>query len=135
MQKISFITSMSKVSLKHAEPVECLTLVGRAITFGRSLTYRFAMAGFWAAVAFAEVELEPPLTWGVVKGLLLRNLRYWSQQKDILTGSGTFTIGFGYPNQFISENYNSPGSTYWFMLSFAALALPESHEFWQSKEE
>lgn len=108
---------------------------GRAITFGRSLTYRFAMAGFWAAVAFADLELEPPLTWGVVKGVLLRNLRYWSQQKDILNGSGLLTIGYGYPNQFISENYNSPGSTYWFMLSFAALALPESHAFWSSREE
>lgn len=93
------------------------------------------MAGFWAAVAFADLELDPPLTWGVVKGILLRNLRYWSQQKDILTGSGTLSIGFGYPNQFISENYNSPGSTYWFMLSFAMCALPESHIFWQCKEE
>ncbi|KAH0847581.1 hypothetical protein FOPE_00767 [Fonsecaea pedrosoi] len=108
---------------------------GRAMTFGRSLTYRFAMAGFWAAVAFADLDLEPPLSWGVVKGILLRNLRYWSQQKDILNGAGILTIGYGYPNQFISENYNSPGSTYWFMLSFAALALPESHEFWRSKEE
>jgi hypothetical protein len=93
------------------------------------------MAGFWAAVAFADLELEAPLGWGVVKGVLLRNLRYWSQQKDILNGSGILTIGYGYPNQFISENYNSPGSTYWFMLSFAALALPESHAFWQSEEQ
>jgi hypothetical protein len=93
------------------------------------------MAGFWAAVAFADLELEPPLTWGVVKGVLLRNLRYWSHQKDILNGSGILTIGYGYPNQFLSENYNSPGSPYWFMLSFAALALPESHAFWQCKEE
>ncbi|KAJ9639063.1 hypothetical protein H2204_003971 [Knufia peltigerae] len=108
---------------------------GRAITFGRSLTYRFAMAGFWAAVAFAGLELEPPLTWGVVKGLLLRNLRYWSLQRDILATTGTFNIGYTYPNQFMSENYNSHGSTYWFMLSFACLAVPESHPFWTSKEE
>jgi hypothetical protein len=93
------------------------------------------MAGFWSAVAFADLELEPPLSWGVVKGLLLRNLRYWARQRDILTGAGTLTIGYNYPNQFISENYNSHGSTYWFMLSFAALALPESHEFWRCKEE
>jgi len=49
---------------------------GRAITFGRSLTYRWAMVGFWAAVAYADVELPAPLTWGVVKGLYLRNLRW-----------------------------------------------------------
>lgn len=93
------------------------------------------MAGFWSAVAFAEVELEPPFTPGVVKGLLLRNLRWWSTQKDILTPQGTLSIGYCYPNQFMSENYNSPGSTYWFMLGFVALALPESHEFWRSEEQ
>lgn len=86
-------------------------------------------------MAFAELELDPPFTWGVVKGLLLRNLRHWSQQKDILTHSGLLSIGYNYPNQFLSENYNSPGSTYWFMLGFVALALPESHAFWQAKEE
>jgi hypothetical protein len=108
---------------------------GRHITFGRSLTYRFAMAGFWSAVAFADLELPAPLTWGVIKGLLLRNCRWWTQQKDILTQQGTLTIGYCYPNQFMSENYNSPGSPYWFMLSFAALACPENHPFWVAKEE
>jgi hypothetical protein len=102
--------------------------------FGRSLTYRFAMAGFWSAVAFAELELEPPLTWGVVKGLLLRSLRWWAGQRDALSLQGTLTIGYTYPNQFLSENYNSPGSPYWYMLGFAALALPESHVFWQCAE-
>jgi hypothetical protein len=82
---------------------------GRLITFGRSLTYRFAMAGFWGAVAFADLELPEPLTWGVVKGVLLRNLRYWTKQKEILTPEGTLSIGYLYPNQFMSENYNSPG--------------------------
>jgi hypothetical protein len=108
---------------------------GRIITFGRSLTYRFAMAGFWSAIAFADVELPAPLTWGVVKGLLLRNCRWWANQKEILTPQGTLSIGYCYPNQFISENYNSPGSPYWFMLSFAALACPSDHPFWTAKEE
>jgi hypothetical protein len=93
------------------------------------------MAGFWAAVAYADLELEAPLSWGVIKGLLLRNLRYWSSQQDSLNGAGILTIGYNYPNQFLSENYNSPGSPYWFMLSFAALALPQTHPFWQAKEE
>lgn len=128
---------MNKVRTPHTDfkIAEELTLAGRAITFGRSLTYRFAMAGFWSAVAFAELELEPPLTWGVVKGLLLRNLRWWAEQKDALSLQGTLTIGYTYPNQFLSENYNSPGSPYWYMLGFAALALPESHAFWQCAEE
>ncbi|KAI9757732.1 MAG: hypothetical protein M4579_003357 [Chaenotheca gracillima] len=108
---------------------------GRAITFGRSLTYRFAMAGFWGALAYADIELPAPLTWGMVKGLLLRNFRWWSQQSEIFNRDGTLTIGYTYPNQFMSENYNSPGSPYWCMLSFIALAVPESHPFWTSKEE
>ena len=108
---------------------------GRHITFGRSLTYRFAMAGFWSAVAFADLELPTPLSWGVIKGLLLRNCRWWQSQKDILSPQGTLTIGYSYPNQFLSESYNSPGSPYWFMLSFAALACPEDHPFWTAAEE
>ena len=93
------------------------------------------MAGFWSAVAFADLELPAPLTWGVVKGLLLRNLRWWTKHSDILTPQGTLSIGYSYPNQFTSENYNSPGSPYWFMLSFVALACPDSHPFWQAAEE
>lgn len=108
---------------------------GRHITFGRSLTYRFAMAGFWSAVAFADLELPAPITWGVVKGLLLRNCRWWMSQKEMLSPQGTLTIGYSYPNQFISENYNSPGSPYWFMLSFVSLACPEAHPFWLAQEE
>ena len=93
------------------------------------------MAGFWSAIAYADVELPAPLTWGVVKGLLLRNCRWWTNQKEILTPQGTLSIGYSYPNQFMSENYNSPGSPYWFMLSFVALACPEDHPFWKAEEE
>lgn len=42
---------------------------GRAITFGRSLTYRWAMVASWGSVVFADVELPAPLSWGVVKGI------------------------------------------------------------------
>lgn len=31
---------------------------GAAIPFGRSMTYRFACAAFWAAVAYAEIEVS-----------------------------------------------------------------------------
>jgi len=108
---------------------------GHAIPFGRSLTYRFATAGFWGAVAFADVELPAPLSWGVVKGMLLRNFRWWSQHPHIFQPNGMLNIGYTYPNYYMAENYNSPGSPYWCMLAFAPLALPESHPFWASKEE
>ncbi|KAL2000979.1 hypothetical protein VTN02DRAFT_2380 [Thermoascus thermophilus] len=108
---------------------------GRAIPFGRSVTYRFAMVGFWGALAFADVELPAPLTWGVVKGLLLRNFRWWATQEDIFNSDGTLTLGYSYANMYLTENYNSPGSPYWCCLSFTPLALPESHPFWATEEE
>ena len=44
---------------------------GRALPYGRSLTYRFAQCSFWAAMAFAGVTAEG-LGWDEIKGLLLR---------------------------------------------------------------
>ncbi|KAH8725050.1 hypothetical protein GQ44DRAFT_681997 [Phaeosphaeriaceae sp. PMI808] len=108
---------------------------GSAIPFGRSLTYRFAFAGFWSAAAFAEVDLPEPLhDWGVVKGLLLRHFRWWSDKQDIFNVDGTLTIGFAYPNMYMSEDYNSPQSPYWAMKSFLALGLLENHTFWTAEE-
>lgn len=75
---------------------------GRAIPFGRSVIYRFAMVSFWGALAYADVELPPPLTWGMVKGIVLRNLRWWQGQRNIWTASGTLSIGYAYPNMYVS---------------------------------
>lgn len=83
---------------------------GRAIPFGRSVGYRFAMCSFWGALAYADVELPKPLTWGMVKGIVLRHLRWWQTQPNIWSSSGTLTIGYSYPNMYMAENYNSPGS-------------------------
>ena len=49
---------------------------GGTLAFGRSMTYRFACAGFWAALAFADEEALP---WGEVKGYYLRHLRWWAR--------------------------------------------------------
>jgi hypothetical protein len=46
----------------------------------------------------------------------------------------TLTIGFTYPNMYMSEDYNSPQSPYWAMKSFLALGLPEDHPFWTADE-
>lgn len=103
---------------------------GAAVPFGRSLTYRFDMGSIWAALAFANVEALP---WGVIKGLLLRHLRWWSQQ-PCFSETGLLTIGFCYPNLNMAEAYNSPQSPYWGAKCFLPLALPESHPFWTSEE-
>ena len=103
---------------------------GATIPFGRSLTYRFACAGFWSALAFADVEALP---WGEIKGLCLRHLRWWAD-KPIAHRDGTLPIGFAYPNLLMSENYNSAGSPYWAFKAFLPLALPETHPFWAAEE-
>ncbi|VTP17274.1 hypothetical protein PUATCC27989T_05274 [Phytobacter ursingii] len=103
---------------------------GESVPFGRSLTYRFAMVAFWSAVAFAGLNTFSP---GVVKGLILRHLRWWLRQ-PIFDRDGILTLGFAYPNLAMCEDYNSPGSPYWALKVFLVLALPESHAFWQAEE-
>ena len=103
---------------------------GGALAFGRSLTYRFACAGFWGALAFADVEALP---WGVIKGHYLRHLRWWSRL-PIANRDGVLSIGFGYPNLLMSESYNSAGSPYWALKAFLPLALPADHPFWTAEE-
>ncbi|KAK3359283.1 hypothetical protein B0T25DRAFT_620900, partial [Lasiosphaeria hispida] len=108
---------------------------GRSIPFGRSVGYRFAMVSFWGAIAYADIELPAPLTWGMVKGIVLRHFRWWQTQHDMWSPSGTLTVGYSYPNMYMAENYNSPGSPYWACLAFICLAVPETHPFWTSEEE
>ena len=104
---------------------------GAALAIGRSLTYRFAMAGFWGALAYAGVEALP---WGQIRGLWARQIRWWMQQ-PILDAAGRLPVGYRWPNTLMSEEYNSPGSPYWAFKAFLPLALPDSHPFWTAREE
>jgi len=113
---------------------------GRGLPYGRSQAYRFAQGAFFSACALSGVTLEAdaagrfaPIGWGELKGLLLRNLRWW-MGRPIFDRDGVLTIGYGYPNLIFAEGYNAPGSPYWAMKVFAVLALPEEHPFWQAEE-
>jgi hypothetical protein len=103
---------------------------GSAIPYGRSLTYRFAESAFFSACAFAGLEVLP---WGVMKGIVLRNLRRW-YSRPILDKGGCLTVGYGYPNQTMADTYNAPGSPYWAFKIYLVLALGEDHPFWQAEE-
>ncbi len=105
---------------------------GAAVPFGRSLTYRFAMASFWGALAWADVESA--LSWGSIRGLSLRHLRWWAD-KPISDRDGVLSVGFTYDNRALSESYNSPASPYWCMKVFTSLAAPADHPFWTSPED
>lgn len=69
-----------------------------------------------------------------MKGILLRHFRWWSTKPDVFNIDGTLTIGFTYPNMYMSEDYNSPQSPYWALKSFLALGLPSTHPFWTCQE-
>ncbi len=104
---------------------------GAELPFGRSLTYRFAHNSFFGALAFAGGE---GVGYGVMKNLVLRNLENWMKY-PIFDNSGVLSVGYHYPNLFMSEGYNGGGSPYWALKSFIMLALPESHPFWTAEPE
>lgn len=104
---------------------------GKALPFGRSMTYRFAQAAFFSAYIFAEVDLSNV---GVIKGILNRHIKYWISQ-PIFDNGKILSIGYCYPNLNMSEGYNAPGSPYWAFKFFALLSLEDNHLFWTTKEE
>ncbi|MFG1810174.1 DUF2264 domain-containing protein [Streptomyces sp. NPDC049040] len=105
---------------------------GSAVPYGRSLIYRFAQGSFWGALGYADVDALPA---GEVKGLLMRHLRWWRDRSASTSPEGLLTIGYGYPQPAVAEQYNGPASPYWAMKAFLPLALPESHRFWTAREQ
>lgn len=99
---------------------------GNELPFGRSLTYRFAHTAFFTAMGLANV---PGPGYGVMRGIVLENLKRWLE-RPVFDNAGILTVGYGYPNLFMSERYNAPGSPYWGLKTFLILALPDNHPFW-----
>ena len=99
---------------------------GRTLQFGRSLSYRFGHVAFWVGQVVSEnynYELSE------VKEIIFRNLNYWHD--FLITQNNMITVGCGYPNLLLSEDYNAPGSPAWALKTFVLLTLPGSHSFWQ----
>ena len=107
---------------------------GAEIAFGRSLTYRFAHAAFFSAFIFASERLGKTAPIGQYKHILLANLRNWFKL-PITDNEGILTIGYAYPNLFMSEKYNAPGSPYWSFKAFLMLSLAADGDMWRCEEE
>ncbi len=101
---------------------------GEEVPFGRSLTYRFAHNAPFGAMAYAGLDVD----YGVLKNLVLRNLEVW-MRRPIFDNVGALSIGYGYPNIVMSENYNGCGSPYWCNKAFIILGLNEDHPFWTAE--
>ncbi len=110
---------------------------GRALPYGRSLTYRFAQAAFWPAALFSGAagasDTSAGLKTGQIKGIINRNLRYWLSE-EIFQGDGVLSVGYAYANLSMAEKYNAPGSPYWCLKIFLLLALKDDHPYWREKE-
>ena len=104
---------------------------GANVPYGRSLVYRHCAVAFWGALALVDEEALP---WGVMKGIYLRNLRWWSTQPICRNNDPLLTLGYAYPNQLVCERYSSTGSPWWAMKAFLPLALPPNHPFWEAAE-
>lgn len=95
------------------------------------------MGGFYAAFAYAGLcdDSNEFTSFGAVKGMLLRHLRWWAaNSENIFWPDGTLNIGYLYPNMYMSEDYNSPQSPYWAVKSLLVIALPWDDGFWSAKE-
>lgn len=103
---------------------------GAALPYGRSLTYRFAQIAFWSILVVSGIDL--PFELGVVKGLIQRHFEWWMKQ-PIFDRNGILTLGYAYPNAFMTEEYNAPGSVYWALKSMILLRLEADHPFWSVK--
>lgn len=80
------------------------------------MIYRFAVISTFSILPFAfggdapeDLPKDFPLSWGEVKGLVLRHLRWWGGVKDIFKSDGTLNIGYCYENMMMTENYNGFG--------------------------
>lgn len=103
---------------------------GASIAFGRSMTYRFAMASFWSALAVDGLEALP---WNELRGLWARHIRWWLAQ-PMTDGQGRLTIGYRGAKPLAAEQYNSSNSPYWAMKALLPLSLPAGHPFWAATE-
>lgn len=101
---------------------------GRALPFGRSLSYRIANLGFWNAEALVGCSAYRP---GQLRGIIARVLEWWRPR--ILEGEGHLQSGYAYPNENVAEDYTGPGASYWACEAFIALALPADDPFWQDQ--
>lgn len=108
---------------------------GRSLPYGRSLTYRFAHVAFWSALVLSGAYKESDFSLGEIKGLIFRNLRWWQKQTITLPKEKNLSVGYGYNQLVMSEDYNAPGSPMWAFKAFILLSLPEEHPFWRTTEE
>lgn len=107
---------------------------GSAVPFGRSLIYRFAQSAFWSMYVTSGMYKEKnSFKLSDVKEIITKNLSFW-QQKNITNSNSVLSLGYGYNQQLMTEDYNAPGSPMWAFKAFVLLDLSDNHKFWKINE-
>ena len=83
-------------------------------------------ARMWGALAAADVEAVP---WAEAAGFSRRHLEWW-WDKPILQPDGRLSVGYGYPNDALVEQYLTAGSPWWAAKVFTGLLAGSDHPFW-----
>lgn len=102
---------------------------GAVPAFGRSLSYRFAESAYFAAVAFAGLDID----YGLARRAIVKNVSYFMDNM-ILPEDGVLPVGYMYEATPLAENYTSSGGAYWCAKTFLVLSLPDGHPFWTDEE-
>lgn len=97
---------------------------GRAIPFGRGLTYRFAASSFWASAALLGDEVQPLAQ---TRYLFDSCVLWWMKHLEI---QKPLSVGYGYPGAPVREDYSTSGAAYWAFKAFVVLSLPADDPFW-----
>jgi len=109
---------------------------GRAVAFGRSLTYRTAILAPLALALQADVS---PLSPGQARRLISGNLSYHMRGDPASTDAmirddDVVTIGYLDERPSVRDSYISSGSPYFATRVLQVLALPRDHDFWMARE-
>lgn len=104
---------------------------GCPLPIGRSLTYRFALAGpFWADALAGGEAIAP----GRLRRLGMRCVGYFAE-RGAVDSVGLLSVGWHGRSATIAQDYSGPGSPYWASAGLIGLALGPEHPAWTVPEE
>ncbi|GGK72341.1 DUF2264 domain-containing protein [Rufibacter glacialis] len=104
---------------------------GKMIMWGRSISYRFAAAGPFPLMAFAQ---EPGTNYGWMRRIASGNMLQFLQNPHFIAPDNLPTLGFYGPFEPAVQIYSARPSVFWMGKIFLGLLVPEDHPFWTVKE-
>lgn len=103
---------------------------GKMVMWGRSISYRYASV---TPFPLMGLENDPETNWGWMRRIASSTLLQFLQHPDFMV-DGVPSLGFYGPFEPAVQMYSCRGSVYWGGKVFLGLVVPESHPFWQTKE-